>query len=345
MSPEKRDIKSMLSEEIEAELLSLGEPKYRAGQVFSWLHRAISSFEQMTDLPKTLRTALDERFYIKAPALKSTLVSPTDGTVKFLWEFQDGAAVETVVMDYEHGYSICLSSQAGCRMGCAFCASTQGGLLRNLKPSEILDQALFSEAELSIKASNIVLMGIGEPLDNFDNVLRFLRLVNHPRGRNLGMRHITLSTCGLPEEIDKLGALDLQLTLSLSLHAPDDKTRSRLMPVNRKYGVESVLAACLRYYQTTGRRVSFEYALIKGVNDSEAQASLLARKAKELSAHVNLIPLNKIEGSPLEPSDKFRAFARILEDSGVNVTVRRRLGWDVDAACGQLRRRYSLRED
>ena len=342
MQDAKKDIRSMLLEELEEEFVLLGEPKYRAGQVFAWLHKAVGSFEEMTNLSKTLRETLIERFYIAAPTLISHLVSPTDGTVKFLWEFEVGATVETVVMKYAHGYSICVSSQVGCRMGCAFCSSTSGGLLRNLEPSEILAQVLFSEAELGIKVSNVVLMGIGEPLDNFDNVVRFLRLVNHPKGRGIGMRHITLSTCGLSEGIDKLGLLDLQLTLSVSLHAPDDETRSKIMPINRRHGVDEVLRACWDYYRKTGRRVSIEYAMMDGVNDSEVQARNLARIAKELSAHVNLIPLNKVEGSAFEPSKNLKAFARTLEDSGVNVTIRRSLGADVDAACGQLRRRHGI---
>jgi len=337
----KKDIKSMLPREIEEDLSQWGEPPFRAKQIFRWLHRGAASFQDMTDLSKTLREKLDEHYYINSLKLLRKLVSKVDGTIKYLWELEDGNAVETVVMKYRHGNTVCISSQVGCRMGCAFCASTIGGLVRNLKPSEMLDEVLFSESESGLKISNIVLMGIGEPLDNFDNVVRFLELINHPEGRNIGMRHISLSTCGLTERFDKLADLNLQLTLSVSLHAPDDETRSRLMPVNRGRGVDALLEACAEYYRRTGRRVSFEYAMIDGVNDTEYYARLLADKVKKAGGHVNLIPLNHVEERKFAPSseENMRAFIRILRDKGVNVTVRRRLGSDVEASCGQLRRK------
>ena len=338
-----RDIKSMLPEELEAALAELGEPKYRARQIFRWLARGVSSFEEMTDLSRALREKLSAAFSI--PGLKQLRkqVSAFDGTIKYLWELPDGNAVETVVMRYRHGNTVCISSQVGCRQGCAFCASTIGGLIRNLEPSEMLEEVLSSERESGLKISNIVLMGIGEPLDNFDNVMRFLRLVNHPDGANIGMRHISLSTCGLIERFDDLAAEDLQLTLSVSLHAPDDETRSRIMPANRGRGVEALIAACEAYYRKTGRRISFEYAMIDGVNDTPDHARMLAKHARRVCAHVNLIPLNHVEERPFRPStpEHLRAFIRILEEAGVNVTVRRSLGGDVDASCGQLRKKVA----
>ena len=338
---EKSDIKSLLPEELEMALTALGEPKFRAKQIFTWLSRGATSFAEMTDLAKPLRVKLDEKFYITVPRVARRQVSQIDGTIKYLWELRDGSAVETVVMSYHHGNTVCISTQVGCRQGCAFCASTIGGLVRNLEPSEMLDEVLFSQLDSGMPVSNIVLMGIGEPLDNFDNVIKFLRLVNHPDGLHIGMRHISLSTCGLIEKFDALAALDLQLTLSVSLHAPDDETRSRLMPVNRGRGVDALMEACARYFQKTGRRISFEYAMIDGVNDSPAEAKLLAKRAKQARAHVNLIPLNHVEERTFSPStpENLKAFVRILEKEGVNVTVRRKLGADVDASCGQLRRK------
>ena len=308
----KKDILSMLPEEIEAELENLGEPKYRAQQLFTWLHRGVRDFELMSNLSKPLRQKLQENYRLYRPRVLKKQVSQIDGTIKYLWELSDGNAVETVVMQYKHGNTVCVSSQVGCR-------------------------------ELPI--SNIVLMGIGEPLDNFDNVMRFLELVNHPKGMNIGMRHISLSTCGLIERFDDLADRDLQLTLSVSLHAPDDETRSRIMPANRGRGVEKLMEACRRYYERTGRRISFEYAMIDGVNDTEYHAKLLAKEARSLAAHVNLIPLNHVEERQFKPSTSchMKAFIKILEDAGVNVTVRRRLGSDVDASCGQLRRKMQAK--
>ncbi len=338
-----RDIKAMLPDEIAAALAELGEPKYRAKQVFQWLARGVESFDEMTDVSKKLRETLKREFFITKLKMLRKQVSSIDGTIKYLWELPDGNAVETVVMQYRHGNTICISSQVGCRQGCAFCASTIGGLIRGLESSEMLDEVLYSERESGLKISNIVLMGIGEPLDNFDNVIRFLRLVNHPDGENIGMRHISLSTCGLTERFDELADLNLQLTLSVSLHAPDDETRSRIMPANRGRGVEQLISACSRYYEKTGRRISFEYAMIDGVNDTPYHAKLLAQHAKRVCAHVNLIPLNHVEERQFVPStpEHMKAFIRVLEEAGVNVTVRRRLGSDVDASCGQLRKKVA----
>lgn len=337
----KTNIKSMLPEEIKDELVKLGEPSFRGEQIFKWLHSGAKSFDEMTNLPKGLRERLDEKYYITAPAVRRKQVSKIDGTIKYLWELRDGNCVESVLMRYEHGNTVCISSQVGCRMGCAFCASTIGGLVRCLEPSELIDQVLFTQIDSGIKISNIVLMGIGEPLDNFEAVLRFLQLVNHPKGLNIGMRHISLSTCGLTEKVDKLGDYNIQLTLSVSLHAPDDETRSKLMPVNRSCGVDKLLETCRNYFDKTKRRISFEYAMVDGVNDTPCHARLLAKKLKGTGSHVNLIPLNNVDESPLKPSkpESIRAFIDILEANNINVTVRRKLGGDIDASCGQLRRK------
>ena len=343
----KKDILSLLPDELREELRALGEPAYRAKQIFSWLSRGVRDFDQMSNLPASLRGKLRESFHLYEPKVLSKQVSQIDGTIKYLWELCDGNAVETVVMSYKHGNTVCVSSQVGCRQGCAFCASTIGGLVRNLQPSEILDEVLFSQLDSGKPISNIVLMGIGEPLDNFDNVMRFLELVNHPEGMNIGMRHISLSTCGITEKFDDLAERDLQLTLSVSLHAPDDETRSRIMPANHGRGVDHLIDCCRQYYEKTGRRVSFEYAMIDGVNDSEAQARLLARHARAVSAHVNLIPLNHVEERKFRPSTDghMKAFIKVLQSEGVNVTVRRRLGSDVDASCGQLRRKMQASQE
>lgn len=336
----RADIKSMLPEELAAALRELGEPAFRARQVFKWLSAPVGSFEEMTNLPKALREKLAERYYLYTPAVERKQVSALDGTVKYLWRLRDGNHVESVVMRYEHGNTVCVSSEVGCLMGCAFCASTIGGKVRNLAASEILDQVMYTQMDSGLKISNVVLMGIGEPLDNFDNVVRFLKLVNEPEGMNIGMRHISLSTCGLVEKIDKLATLGLQLTLSVSLHAPDNETRSKIMPVNRAYDVDTLLAACKRYFDKTGRRISFEYAMIRDVNDTPFHAKLLADKLAGTGAHVNLIPLNEVPESRLHPStpETMQRFIATLEKRGINVTVRRKLGPDIEASCGQLRR-------
>lgn len=333
------DLKAMNIPELEAFCKELGQPSFRAKQIFSWMHKGVTDFEEMSNLSKELRQTLRERAYITHPTVERKQMSREDGTIKYLWRLMDGNCVETVLMKYHHGNTVCVSSQVGCRMGCAFCASTLGGKVRDLAASEILDQVLFTQLDSGEEISNIVLMGIGEPLDNFENVMRFLELVNHPDGMNIGMRHISLSTCGLTEKIDKLALRRLQLTLSVSLHAPDDETRSKIMPVNRSVGVEKLMDTCRRYFETTGRRISFEYAMIDGVNDSDAQADLLARHLAGTGSHVNLIPLNHVEESPLKPSRRVRAFQKRLEEQGVTVTVRRKLGGDIDASCGQLRRK------
>ncbi len=335
----KIDIKSMNTAELKTLLTELGQPAFRAGQVFVWLHKGVTDFEQMTNLPKSLRLALAERCHITAPVVERKQVSRLDGTIKYLWRLWDGNCIETVLMSYQHGNTVCISCEVGCAMGCAFCASTVGGLVRRLSPSEMLDQVLFTQLDAGKPISNIVLMGIGEPLDNYDTVLRFLELVNSPQGLNIGMRHISLSTCGLVRGMERLAKEDLQLTLSVSLHAPDDETRSKIMPVNRSVGVEALMAACRHYFQTTGRRISFEYAMIDGVNDTDWQADLLATRLKGMPSHVNLIPLNEVSDSPLRPSKRVRQFQKRLEQQGINVTVRRRLGGDIDASCGQLRRK------
>ena len=334
------DILSLSPEELRKTVQELGLPGYRAKQISEWLTRGCRDFSEMSNLPKSLRETLPEHFELTAPTMLRRQISKEDGTEKFLWGLKDSNSVETVFMRYHYGNSVCISSQVGCRQGCCFCASTIGGLVRNLTPGEMLDEVLFTEQETGDRVSNIVLMGIGEPMDNLDNVLRFLHLVSHPEGRNIGLRHITLSTCGLPEGIDRLADERLPVTLSLSLHAPEDVLRSKLMPSNR--GIDTVLDACRRYADTTGRRVSFEYSMIRDTNDHPEQAAALAAHAKRIGAHVNLIPLNYVEERGLLPSEPsvIRAFQKTLEDSGVTVTVRRRLGSDIDASCGQLRRKY-----
>ncbi len=338
------DIKSMTLEELTAWFKDQGEPVFRAKQVFQWLYRGVTSFEEMTNLSKPLRQKLTETCILTPPTVARKQMSRQDGTIKYLWRLADGNCVESVLMRYQHGNTVCISCQVGCRMGCVFCASTIAGRVRDLTPAEMLDQVLFTQIDSGAPVSNIVLMGIGEPLDNFDTVLRFLTLVNCPEGLNIGMRHISLSTCGLTEQIDKLAQHELQLTLSVSLHAPDDETRSKIMPVNRSVGVEKLLETCRRYFQTTGRRISYEYAMIDGVNDADWQADLLAKRLKGAPAHVNLIPLNEVEESPLKPSRRVAAFQKRLEGHGVTATVRRKLGGDIDASCGQLRRK-AMREE
>ena len=336
-------LKSMTQAEIGQVLKDLGQPAFRAKQVYTWLHKGVRSYEEMTNLPKQLRDALTERYPILAPKVVRKQESKKDGTIKYLWQLSDGNCVETVLMRYHYGNTVCISTEVGCRMGCAFCASTLGGLVRKLAPFEMLDQVLFTQVDSGLPISHIVLMGIGEPLDNFDNVMRFLELVNSPDGMNISMRHISLSTCGLVPMIDKLAEKKLQLTLSVSLHAPSDEIRNTIMPVNKAYPTEELLAACRRYYAATNRRISFEYAMINGVNDTEEAAKLLIKRLKGLPAHMNLIPLNHVEESPLKPSTRqaVQRFQKILEDAGIPATVRRSLGGDIDASCGQLRRKYT----
>lgn len=338
----REDIKSLTLEELRLRISELGEPAFRAKQIFTWLHKGVTSFEQMSNIPGALRARLDESFLITAPKIARKQVSRLDGTIKYLWQLSDGNCVESVLMDYHHGCSICLSSEVGCAMGCKFCASTLGGLVRRLAPSEMLDQILFAEQDSGKTISNVVLMGIGEPLDNFENVLKFLEILNHPDGRNIGMRHVSLSTCGLVPKILELAERKLQLTLSVSLHSPDDASRSAIMPVNKAYPVDMLLDACRKYFSITGRRVSFEYTMIDGVSDRPEQAQTLAEKLSGMAAHVNLIPLNAVSETGLRASSReaVRRFQDILTEHGVTATVRRTLGSDIDASCGQLRRAY-----
>lgn len=337
------DLKSMTLPEMTDALKAMGQPPFRAKQVFAWLHRGVKSYEEMTDLPKSLRAQLAETYPFTPPEAVRRQESARDGTVKYLWRLSDGNCVETVLMRYHYGNTVCISTEVGCRMGCAFCASTLGGLVRQLEPSEMLDQVLFTQVDSRLPVSHIVLMGIGEPLDNFDNVMRFLKLVNSPLGMNISMRHISLSTCGLVPKIDALAERKLQLTLSVSLHAPNDAIRNTIMPVSRAYSMDALLAACRRYYAATSRRISFEYAMISGVNDAPEHAKELLTRMKGLPVHFNLIPLNRVEESPLKPSSRAAVarFQKILEDGGIPATVRRTLGGDIDASCGQLRRKYT----
>ena len=343
----KVNLKSMTAPEIGAILKELGQPAFRAKQVFTWLHKGVRDYAGMTNLPQPLRAELAARYPICAPEVVRKQESKKDGTIKYLWRLSDGNCVETVLMRYHYGNTVCISSEVGCLMGCAFCASTLGGLVRRLEPYEMLDQVLFTQIDSGLPISHIVLMGIGEPLDNFDNVMRFLELVNSPDGMNISMRHISLSTCGLVPKIDELAKRKLQITLSVSLHAPNDEVRNTIMPVNKAYPTEELLAACRRYYQETSRRISFEYAMIDGVNDSVEHAKELIRRLKGLPAHFNLIPLNHVEESPLKPSSRnaVARFQKTLEDAGITATVRRTLGGDIDASCGQLRRKYTKEQN
>ena len=337
------NIRSMTQPELAAICKELGQPAFRAKQVYVWLHKGVRSYDEMTNIPKALREALAQRYPILPPKVVRRQESQKDGTIKYLWQLHDGNCVETVLMRYHYGNTVCISTEVGCRMGCAFCASTIGGLVRKLEPFEMLDEVLFTQLDSGLPISHIVLMGIGEPLDNFDNVMRFLELVNSEDGMNISMRHISLSTCGLVPMIDKLAEKKLQLSLAISLHGPNDEIRGRIMPVNKAYDIETLLEACRRYYAATSRRIHFEYAMIQGVNDSEDNARELLRRLKGLPAHVNMIPLNHVEESPLKPSTRTAVarFQKILEDGGVPATIRRTLGGDIDASCGQLRRKYN----
>ena len=337
------NLKSMTLPEMNMLFSQMGQPAFRAKQVYGWLHKGVRSYDEMTNLPQSLRQKLAEEYPIHPPQVVRKQESQRDGTIKYLWKLSDGNCVETVLMRYRYGNTVCISTEVGCAMGCKFCASTLGGLVRRLEPYEMLDQVLFTQVDSGLPVSHIVLMGIGEPLDNFDHVMRFLELVNSQDGMNISMRHISLSTCGLVPRIDELAKRKLQLTLSVSLHAPNDALRDTIMPVNKAYPVDELLAACRRYYEATSRRISFEYAMIQGVNDTEDCARELLRRLKGLPAHFNLIPLNHVEESPLKPSTKadVAKFQKILEDGGVPATVRRTLGGDIDASCGQLRRKYT----
>ncbi len=333
------DLKSMSLQELTDTLKEMGEPAFRGKQVFTWLHKGARSFDEMSNLSKPLREKLKATCLLTVPQVARKQVSAQDGTIKYLWELADGNCIESVLMRYHHGNTVCISSQVGCRMGCAFCASTVAGKVRDLTPAEMLDQVLFTQIDSGLEISNIVLMGIGEPMDNLDTVLKFLHLVNHPDGMNIGMRHISLSTCGVIPGIRRLAEEGTQLTLSVSLHAPDSETRSKIMPVNRAYDVDALFDACHDYFRRTGRRISFEYAMIDGVNDNDWQADLIAKKLRGMPGHVNLIPLNDVVESPFKPSRRIAVFQKRLESHGITATVRRSLGGDIDASCGQLRRK------
>ena len=342
---EKTDLLSMDPAELEAFCKSIGEPKFRAGQIFKWMH-AGEDFDGMSNLSKALREKLRETAVLSYPAIAEKFVSAKDGTVKYLWELADGQNIESVFMRYHHGNTICISTQAGCRMGCAFCASTLGGKVRNLTPAEMLGQVIIAQRDMGERISGIVLMGIGEPLDNYDNVMKFLRLVGDEAGLNIGYRHISLSTCGLVDGIDRLANEGMPVTLSVSLHAPTDALRSEIMPVNKKWNIEQLLSASVRYFEKTGRRISFEYTLIAGKNDTAEGAHLLVQTMKKhigrkMPIHINLIPVNPIKEREFASSDmeNVRKFAAILEKNGMTATVRRTLGPDINASCGQLRNR------
>ena len=318
----------------------LGQPAFRAKQIFSWIHRKlVTDFSAMTDQPKALLQTFAENCTLAAPAIRRRQQSK-DGTVKYLLELADGNCIETVLMRYHYGNTVCVSTQVGCAMGCRFCASTQAGRVRDLTPGEIAAEIYTAQKDTGERVSHVVLMGIGEPLHNFDNVMDFLTLITCPEGLNIGMRNISLSTCGLVPKIDALAERKLQLTLSVSLHAPDNTVRSSMMPINDAYPLEKLIPACRRYQKTTGRRISFEYSMVRGINDSPEMARKLAELIRGMGAHVNLIPINPVDGSPYSATDarNVQRFRQMLEDLGVNATVRRRLGADISAACGQLRR-------
>ncbi|MBQ3472261.1 MAG: 23S rRNA (adenine(2503)-C(2))-methyltransferase RlmN [Clostridia bacterium] len=335
------DLKDFEYDELTEYLLSIGEKKFRAEQIFSWLHRGAESYEEMTNLSKATREKLEKETYVSTLKIREKYVSQLDGTVKYLFELPDGNCIESVVMRYHHGLTICISSQVGCRMGCRFCASTIGGLYRSLTAGEILNQVIFAQKDIGERISNIVIMGIGEPLDNFDNIIKFLHNVNHEKGLNIGYRHITLSTCGVVPKIYDLAEENLPITLTISLHAPNNEIRDTIMPVNHKYKIDELIKACKYYYEKTGRRISFEYSLIHGVNDSTENAAELANLIKGMGAHVNLIPVNKVEERDFEKGSKaeINAFREKLEKMGINATIRRELGSDISASCGQLRKK------
>lgn len=335
------DLKDFEYEELNEYLKSIGEPKFRTEQIFSWLHRGVTSYDEMTNLSKATREKLSKETYVSTLKIREKYVSKLDGTVKYLFELPDGNCIESVIMRYHHGITICISSQVGCRMGCRFCASTIGGLYRSLTAGEILNQVIFAQKDIGERISNIVIMGIGEPMDNYDNIIKFLHNVNHEKGINIGYRHITLSSCGVVPRLYDLAKENLPITLTISLHAPNDKIRDEIMPVNHKYKIGELIEACKNYHKATGRRISFEYSLIHGVNDSEENAAELANLIKGMQAHVNLIPVNKVEERDYEKGSKkeINAFRDKLTKLGVNATVRRELGSDISASCGQLRKK------
>ncbi len=335
------DLKSLRYEQLEYLFQQWHEPAYRTGQIFSWMQRGISRFDEMTNVPKALRETLSAQTVLSSLKQAGRYQSE-DGTIKYLWQLVDDECIESVVMEYHHGYSICISTQVGCRMGCKFCASTLAGKVRDLTAGEMLDQVLFAEKDLGKRISNVVLMGIGEPFDNYHNVITFLKNISHPKGRNLGLRHISISTCGLVDKILAFAEEGLPVTLLISLHAPNDVIRNTIMPVNHKYHIDALLDACRTYINKTKRRISFEYTLIHGVNDSDSCAKQLAEKLQGMLCHVNLIPVNPVEENGLKRSNgaTIRRFQSILQQQHINATVRRELGSDISASCGQLRRKH-----
>jgi 23S rRNA (adenine2503-C2)-methyltransferase len=338
----KKDIRSYSCEAIENYMVEIGEKKFRGKQLYGWIVKGIKSFDEAVNVPNKLRVQLEEAFVLDNVKIIKRLSSDKDRTSKFLYELQDGHVVEGVLMSYKHGYSICVSTQVGCKMGCTFCASTIGGVVRNLTAGEIMGQLYAVEREMNIKISNIVLMGSGEPLDNYEAVLQFLKLVNDPKGYNLGMRHITLSTCGIADKIKQLADENLQLTLAISLHCANDEERSQLMPINRKYNLKVLMEACRYYTDQTKRRITFEYGLIAGVNDTPERARELGKMIQGMLCHVNLIPINQVVERDYQPSKEssILAFKKVLEGYGIATTIRRELGSDINAACGQLRNDY-----
>ncbi len=335
------EISSLSFEELSEQIAKMGLPKFRTKQIYEWLHKKnVDSFEKMTNLDKALRQKLSEEFLISVPNISRKLVSKIDGTVKYLFEFSDGECVESVVMRYKYGNTICVSTQVGCAMGCTFCASTKAGRVRNLTAGEILGQIYRAQTDIGERISHIVLMGIGEPLDNFDNVIKFIDMVSNEQGLNIGQRNISLSTCGIVPKIYELAKLNLQITLSISIHSPTNELRSSMMPINKRYPISELIEACRSYVKTTGRRISFEYSLIKGVNDSPECAEKLCELVRGMLCHVNLIPVNTIDQSDYRKSDKeaIEKFKNIIEKHKITATVRRKLGADINAACGQLRR-------
>lgn len=342
----KTELLSLSFAELEELILNLGEPKFRAKQIYEWLYRGIESFDEMLNIPKGLRKKLEDNCSIGGAKICEKFVSRIDETRKYLLELSDGNLIEAVLMKYEYGYTICISSQVGCRMGCKFCASTIGGKERDLLPGELIGQIICVQKDLGQRISNVVMMGIGEPFDNFDNVVKFIELVNAPEGLNIGQRHISISTCGVVPKIRELAELKLQITLLISLHAPDDKKRSEIMPINKKYPISELLSACDYYINKTGRRISFEYTLISGVNDSTAEADMLAGLLGGRLCHVNLIPVNQVEETGFKKSGRsgVDAFRARLEMRGIAATVRREMGSDINAACGQLRRQKNIQK-
>lgn len=341
------DIKSLTVEELSDSLAQLGLKPFRAQQIYKWLHeKSVESFDEMLNIPKNLRAKLADIYYISVATVEKKLISCYDDTIKYLYRLHDGEYVESVLMNYHYGYSLCVSTQVGCRMGCTFCATGQGGFSRNLAPSEMLSQIQAAQKDNNIRISNIVLMGMGEPLDNYENVVKFIKLVSSDNGLNIGMRHITLSTCGVADKIRMLADRHFQITLSVSLHAPNNELRSKTMPINNKFPIETLIDACKYYILKTGRRISFEYAMIDGVNDSDACASELVALLKGMLCHVNLIPVNQTAGADYRKSTqkKLIHFCNILERNGITATVRRTLGADINASCGQLRGK-KLNED